>query len=150
MFSDQAIGYSRLATALLKSDTPIPVIFNGVCSKMSAVNGYPNPEGNEYLEKYVKRYKKETPLMFMRECVRVSKEQHEEWEIQVTRDSLRLIEDVEEAIYSRNAPDACTVFGVRCQFLDLCKMANPAGRTLVADKLYEKESWHGWEIEWED
>lgn len=143
MFSDQAIGYSRQATRLLNSDKPIPVVFVGVCSKQSALKGVLDAK---YWQNYVKRYKKEPPLLFMRQVFRPDAEMHDEWYQDVMKDCARLIEDIESMHFTRNAPDACTVFGGLCQFHQICKIT-PSTRQQVIDLMYEEESWKGFEVD---
>lgn len=154
MFSDQAIGYSRQGTRLMaqihgmkeEEVGALPVLFVGLNTSWSALKGHSDVD---YHMKYTKRYKKEPPLLFMRELVRVQKEQHREWEKAVSKDCYRLIEDLEQDHYTRNAPDACTVFGGLCQFHDLCKIC-PSQRDALTEIMYEEESWKGWDVEWEE
>jgi hypothetical protein len=146
MFSDQAIGYSHQATALLGQDKPVPILFNGLSTRRSALKAYMD---KDYADNYRQKYKKEPPALFHRELVAIKPWQHTEWKANVLQDTRRLISDIEKDEFSRNAPDSCTVFGGLCQFSQLCQ-EQPNARLALADLLYDEDDWKGWVIEWSE
>lgn len=139
--NDQAVGYVYGARDL--GLDLHRVMFNGLCSRRAMVN-------SGYREWYQKRYKgKEPPPLFMRQDVIIEQWMLDEWLDAVKRDSERLIADIESGRFSKNAPDACTVFGSRCPYAGLCA-TDPGARQQAADFDFEQDQWKGWEIEWED
>lgn len=145
--NDQAIAYSLGASLFLGVPTT-PVLFNGISSDRNAISEEWRKAQADRHAKNPTRFK--PPFEpFLRCLINITPEHHAEWLASALRDVRRLIEDIQEASFSRNAPDACTVFNRRCAFSDLCKFTGQA-RSSMLEFQYEKlEPWKGFVIEWE-
>ena len=67
-----------------------------------------------------------------------------EWRETIERDSLRLIQDIEQGVFTCH----CGI-GDFCSYRTLC-LSNPQDRGTVMNNMFEAESFRGFEITWED
>lgn len=137
--NDQVEGYTYGASRHLK--LPVnSVLFNGVGTYRPLVEP-------GYAANFKKKYRKDAQPLFLRNLIKVSERSLDRWEKDTKRTISRLIEDIEQNDFTRNAPDACTLWG-GCEFQQLCKSSCTDPKDLISS-MYNKEPWKGWQIEWE-
>lgn len=136
--NDQAVGYVYGVKKTLSF--PITgVYFNGLCTYRPLVNPGYKPRDMS---------KKAMPL-FYRRFVEIADWQLDEWESETLRTVKRLIEDIEESVFGKNAPDACTLWNRRCAFADLCQTTGK-NRANIIELAYETPPpWKGFLCEFE-
>jgi hypothetical protein len=138
--NDQAEGYVYGANRIL--GLPVnKVLFNGLGTYRKLVEP-------GYRQNYANKYGKECQPLFYQHVVEITDEFLNRWENDSIRDANRLIEDIEDSNFSRNAPDACTLWGRKCVYSSLCE-ASCADRKDLIEWDFEKESWKGWNIEYD-
>lgn len=133
--NDQAVGYVYGARRGLNLDVK-GVLFNGLCTYRSLVNpSYKARPGA----------KNANQPLFHRQFVPIEAWMLQEWEAETLRTIKRLVEDIEDNLFTKNAPDSCTVFNSRCKFADLCKV-DMKNRTSLIELMYDIEPWKGFSV----
>lgn len=104
--------------------------FDGVLFTAVNTRRYKDPSKYEQ----VRQYMVDCPLW-----------ESDEWFEHTQRTIKKLLEDIEDGIFSRgDDPNVCTMFG-QCKFIKLCSQS-PLGRADTEKRLFLKEPWKGFEI----
>ena len=89
--------------------------------------------------------------LFVRYNTVRTKDQILDWETRMKWWATRIKEDLETNKWNTNQPKACTSYGGRCSFFDICAGAGLSGINILRnDFMKNPKPWHSFKIVWED